>query len=182
MLFRITAIAAVVLSSSVSLLADTGDVKLQIFKDVQQQVNRYAYFTIFDNVEAELQDDGLVILGGNVTNPFKKRELLKRVARVDGVTHVEDAISVLPVSRHDDQLRYRFARAIYGHYGFLQYSRLYPPVHIVVERGHVTLEGIVNNEMDKALARSLTSQLGAFSVTNELKTVGEAKAELELLD
>lgn len=87
-----------------------------------------------------------------------------------------------PVSRFDDQLRYRFARAIYGHYGFRHYSRLYPPVHIVVERGHVTLEGVVSNEMDKALARSLTSQLGAFSVTNELQTVDDAKAELEFLD
>ena len=35
--------------------------------------------------------------------------------------------------------------------------------------------------MDKALARSLTSRLGAFSVTNELQAVEEAKAELEFL-
>ena len=45
----------------------------------------------------------------------------------------------------------------------------------------MTLEGVVNNEMDKALARSLTSRLGAFSVTNELQAVEEAKAELEFL-
>ena len=48
--------------------------------------------------------------------------------------------------------------------------------------GHVTLNGVVNNEMDKALVRFLTGQLGAFSVTNELQTVAEAKADLELLD
>ena len=36
--------------------------------------------------------------------------------------------------------------------------------------------------MDKVLARALTGQLGAFSITNELQTVAEAKADLELLD
>ena len=181
MLFRTVAMAAIVLVGSASTFADTGDVNLQIFKETQKQVNRYAYFTIFDNVEVEIQDGGAVILSGSVTNPFKKRELVERVARVDGVTSVEDEISVLPVSRFDDELRYRFARAIYGHYGFRNYSRLYPPVHIVVERGHVTLEGVVNSEMDRTLARSLTSRLGAFSVTNELQTVDEAKAELEFI-
>ena len=123
-----------------------------------------------------------MILSGRVTNPFKKRELVKRASRVDGVTHVVDDITVLPVSRLDDQLRYRAVRAVYGHPGFQHYSQLYPPVHIVVERGHVTLNGVVNNEMDKALVRFLTGQLGAFSVTNELQTVAEAKADLELLD
>ena len=86
MLFRTAAVAAVVFLMSASVLADTGDTNLRIFKETQEQVNRYAYFTIFDNVEAEIQDDGVVILSGSVTNPFKKRELVERVARVDGVT------------------------------------------------------------------------------------------------
>ena len=55
-------------------------------------------------------------------------------------------------------------------------------MHIVVDRGHVTLTGIVNNDVDKALARSLAWQFGAFSVTNELQTIDEAETELELLD
>ena len=55
-------------------------------------------------------------------------------------------------------------------------------MHIVVDRGHVTLEGVVNNDLDKAVARSLASQFGAFSVTNELQTIDEAEDELELLD
>ena len=79
-------------------------------------------------------------------------------------------------------MRYRVARAIYGNSGFQHYSRLRPPVHIVVDRGHVTLTGIVNNDVDKALARSLAWQFGAFSVTNELQTIDEAETELELLD
>ena len=182
MLFRVAAVAAVVLLGSVSAFAETGEDNLQLFKEIQKQVNRYAYFTIFDNVEASIEDDGVVILSGSVTMPFKKKELVKRVTRVDGVTHVEDAIDVLPLSRYDHQLRVRVARAIYGHAAFQHYSRLRPPVHIVVDRGHVTLEGVVNSDLDKAVARSLASQFGAFSVTNELQTIDEAEDELELLD
>ena len=182
MLFRVAAVAAVVLLGSASAFAESGEDNLQLFKEIQKQVNRYAYFTIFDNVEAAIEDDGVVILSGSVTMPFKKKELVKRVERVDGVAHVEDAIDVLPMSWFDNQLRYRVARVIYGHSAFQHYSRLHPPVHIVVDGGHVTLEGVVNNKLDKALARSLAWQFGAFSVTNELQTIDEAEAELKLLD
>ena len=180
MLFRVAAVAAVVLLGSASTFAATGEANLQIFKEIQKQVNRYAYFTIFDNVEAAIDDDGVVTLSGSVTMPFKKKEIVKRVTRVDGVTHVEDAIDVLSVSPYDNELRYRIARALYSRFPY--YSRLRPPVHIVVDRGHVTLEGVVNNESDKVLARALAWQFGAFSVTNELQTTVEAEAELELLD
>ena len=193
MLFRVAAVAAVVLVSSASAFADAGDDKLQLFKDIQAQVHRYTYFTIFDNVEAAIDDDGVVLLSGSVTRSFKKNDIVKRVAQVDGVTRVDDAIDVLPVLRSDSQVRYRVARAIYGNWAQpvgLQHrrrrcvgdSRRYPPVHIVVDRGDVTLKGVVNNEVDKALAGSLAWQFGTQTVTNELQTVGEAKAELELLD
>ena len=50
-----------------------------------------------------------------------------------------------------------------------------PPIHIIVERGHVTLEGVVNSNVDRMLARSLASAFGAFSVTNDLKTDAEVE-------
>ena len=114
MLFRVAAVAAVVLLSSASAFADTGDAKLQLFKDIQKQVNRYVYFTIFDDVEIGIEDDGVVFLSGSVTNTFKKSDIMKRVEKVEGVTRVDNAIDVLPVSRFDSEVRYRVARAIYG--------------------------------------------------------------------
>ncbi|MBI3493079.1 MAG: BON domain-containing protein [Acidobacteria bacterium] len=54
-----------------------------------------------------------------------------------------------------------------------------PPIHIVVERGRVTLTGVVGSEIDRVLARSLASQFGAFKVTNELKTDAEVRDLLE---
>jgi hyperosmotically inducible protein len=54
-----------------------------------------------------------------------------------------------------------------------------PPIHIVVDRGRVTLTGVVMNEVEKMLARSIATGSGAFSVTNELRTEAEVQAELE---
>jgi hypothetical protein len=50
-----------------------------------------------------------------------------------------------------------------------------------VDHGHVTLEGVVNSNVDRALARSLVSGFTAFSLTNNLKTDAEMRAELEKL-
>ena len=87
---------------------------------------------------------------------------------------------MLPVSQFDDELRFRIARAIYGNSNFWRYgSMVNPPIHIIVENGRVTLEGVVNSNVDRMLARSIASSFDAFSVTNNLKTDAEAKAELE---
>jgi hyperosmotically inducible protein len=93
---------------------------------------------------------------------------------------VNNQIGVLPVSPFDDDLRYRIARAIYGHSNFWQYAAMAnPPIHIVVEQGRVTLTGVVNSNVERMLARSLATTFGAFSVKNELKTDAEVQEQLE---
>jgi hyperosmotically inducible protein len=162
------------LGSAAAASAQTVDRKdFQLFKDVQTSVLRYTRFTIFDDISANVKD-GVVTLAGNVTMPYKKDDIEKRVAKVSGVRHVDNQIAVLPVSMFDDQLRHRIARSIYGNSNFWNYAIMAnPPIHIVVERGRVTLTGVVQSEVDRALARSLASQFGAFSVTNALKTDAE---------
>ena len=89
-------------------------------------------------------------------------------------------ITVLPVSQFDDELRYRIARSIYGNSNFWNYAIMAnPPIHIVVEHGRVTLTGVVQSNVDRMLARSLATQFGALSVTNELKTDAEVRDALE---
>jgi hyperosmotically inducible protein len=174
--------AAAVLIAGGTAFADTQTRErkdLQIFKDVATSVDRYTRFTIFDDVSATVKD-GVVTLTGKVTMPFKKDDIDKRVAKVDGVKAVRDEIGVLPVSQFDDQLRWRIARAIYGNANFWNYSIMpNPPIHIIVEHGRVTLTGVVNSEVDKMLARSLATQFGALSVTSDLKTDAEMQAILE---
>jgi osmotically-inducible protein OsmY len=152
---------------------------LQILNDVGHQVRQYTRFTIFDDVSASI-DDGVVTLTGKVTAPFKKDDIAARVARVPGVQTVRNEIGVLPVSPFDDNLRYRIARAIYGNSNFWQYAAMAnPPIHIIVERGRVTLTGVVNSNVERMLARSLATTFGAFSVRNELKTDAEVQDQLE---
>jgi hyperosmotically inducible protein len=173
------------LSTSVGLILLTATIAgaqpkdFQIFKDVAASVDRYTQFTIFDDVSASVKD-GVVTLTGKVTMPYKHEDIAKRVAKVDGVLSVRDQIAVLPVSQFDEELRYRIARSIYGHTNFWNYAIMpNPPIHIVVEHGRVTLTGVVNSNIDRMLARSLATQFGALSVTNDLKTDAEMQALLE---
>jgi len=152
---------------------------LQVFNDVAKSVNRYAHFTIFDDVDAKVVD-GVVTLTGRVTMPYKRDDIMKRVADVDGVREVRDNIQVLPVSQFDNRLRYQIARAIYGNPNFWNYAiGPNPSIHIVVANGHVTLTGVVNSNVDRMLARSLVNQFGVMSVTNNLKTDTEMRDALE---
>ncbi len=148
----------------------------QVAKDVATSVQRYTHFTIFDDISASVRD-GVVTLSGKVTEPYKKDDIEKRVAKVGGVVKVDDRIDVLPVSQFDNQLRYRIARSIYGNSNFWNYAVMVnPPIHIVVDRGRVTLTGVVQSNVDRMLARSLASQSGALSVTIDLKTDAEVQA------
>lgn len=150
-----------------------------MLKDVAKQVEGYIWYTVFDSINANVEN-GVVTLSGAVTQPYKARDLEKRVARVDGVTRVENKLRVLPVSQFDDELRYRAWRAIYGDVNFFHMATwVIPPIHIIVDRGNVTLTGVVDSPVDRALARSLLVSLNAFSVKNELQTTAEVRDMLE---
>ena len=175
----VAAITVVLALSAPAWAADRKD--LQVARDVSKQVMTYPQFSIFDAVHMQV-DNGIVTLLGKVTMPYKKNDIEKRVAKIDGVQQVVNKITVLPVSQFDDELRFRIARAIYGNSNFWNYgSMANPPIHVIVENGHVTLDGVVNSNTDRMLARSIASSFGAFSVTNDLKTDAEAERELEHL-
>ena len=178
MFARVVATVIVVVAMSAPAWAAERE-DLQIFRDLSQQVLRYPNFTIFDSVGAQI-DDGVVTLTGRVTMPYKRDAIAERIARVDGVREVRNEIAVLPVSQYDDELRLQIARAIYGNSNFWRYGAMVnPPIHIIVENGRVTLEGVVNSNVDRMLARSIASSFGAFSVTNNLKTDAEMDGALE---
>jgi hyperosmotically inducible protein len=180
MFSRISAVVALTLAlSAPAYAADASNYEL--FKQVEQQVLRYPMFSIFDSVHAEV-NNGVVELTGKVTMPYKRDAIGERVAKVAGVTAVRNRIDVLPVSRFDDELRFRIARAIYSNSNFYGYgSRANPPIHVIVEHGRVTLEGVVNNNVDRMIAQSIAAGFPSFTFTNDLKTVEEARQELERL-
>lgn len=170
--------AAVLLLTTLSasaLAQDRRDVRLADL--VGRSIRSYSQFTIFDDINAQVEN-GVVTLSGKVTMPYKKKDLEKRVARIDGVRELRSDIAVLPVSQFDEELRYKISRAIYGNPSFWTYAAMAnPPIHIIVENGRVTLTGVVNSQVDRMLASSLATGFGEFSVTNALRTDADRKSE-----
>ena len=62
---------------------------LRIVDGIVHQVNSYPQFTIFDDVNARV-DQGVVTLSGKVTMPYKKNDIGKRIAGIDGVAEVQN--------------------------------------------------------------------------------------------
>ncbi len=101
------------------------------------------------------------------------------VKRIEGVEKVVNNIEVLPTSGNDDRIRRAAYRAIYGNSVLSQYQlRAVPPIHIIVNQGHITLEGVVARQMDKQVAGMQANGVhGAFSVTNNLVVEEQEKKE-----
>jgi hyperosmotically inducible protein len=99
------------------------------------------------------------------------------------VTRVDNQIEVLPLSSVDDGIRIRIAayRTIFGKPGLDRYAmQAVPPIHIFVNNGKVTLDGVVATEGDKNQAGIYANTLSnVFSVTNYLRVEGERKSSFE---
>jgi osmotically-inducible protein OsmY len=102
-----------------------------------------------------------------------RNEAANVVKRIEGVERVNNNIQVLPVSSFDDGLRIRLYRTIYGYPALQKYALgVYKPIRIIVENGHVTLMGVVDNQTDKNIAGiRANSVFGAFTVDNQLQVV-----------
>ena len=142
-------------------------------RQVRRALVTQPFYTVFDNLEFKVVSHR-VELYGQVTQPgVLKSDAENAVKHIEGVESVTDNIQVLPLSPIDDQIRRAEYRAVFrGNGGELSgYSMgANPSIHIIVNNGHVTLEGVVDGEMDKTVANMLANQVpGVFSVTNNLR-------------
>jgi hyperosmotically inducible periplasmic protein len=144
----------------------------RITKEVRHELLMLPYFGVFDNIAYKV-DGYNVSLMGQVTRPTLKSDAENVVKRIEGVEHVDNQIEVLPTSPNDDRLRLRLYRAIYGYPPMQKYALgVQKPIRIIVKNGHVTLEGVVDNEGDKNIANIRANSVsGVFSVTNNLQVV-----------
>lgn len=135
------------------------------------EIRMYSRYTIWDNISVRVNGGDLELLG-QVSQPFKKADLQRIVQRVPGVLSVANELEVLPVSFNDDNLRMRVARAIYRDPVLSRYAiQAVPPIHVIVNNGHVTLEGVVNNDLEKQVAfmRASSAGLSFGPVQNNLR-------------
>jgi hyperosmotically inducible protein len=140
-------------------------------RQVRHELVTLPYYSVFDNLAFRI-DGGTVTLLGQVTRPTLKSSAENVVKDIEGVTHVNNEIQVLPLSPNDDRIRRAEFRAIYSQPALNQYAlRAVPPIHIIVNNGHVTLDGVVANEGDKNIAGVQANSVpGVFSVQNNLRT------------
>lgn len=152
----------------------------QLAKQVRHALLMLPYYSIFDDLSFKI-DNGVVTLEGACPPepPYDiKSDAENAVKNLAGVTRVVNNIKVLPLSPMDWDIRRAEARAIYGdanigtRYGF----QALPSIHIIVENGHVTLDGVVDNQFDDTLIRTRASTVpNVFSVTDNLVIQNKGK-------
>ncbi len=149
----------------------------RLAKSVRHELLMLPYYGVFDNLAYKVEGD-TVTLYGQVVRPSTRSDAERSVKRLPGVARVVNQIEVLPLSGFDDATRVQTYRAVFRTSGLYRYAMgNNPSLHIIVNNGHVTLEGVVANRMDKQLAYMAANSVpGVFSVTNNLRVEGETEA------
>jgi len=142
----------------------------RVEREVRREIVTLPYYSLFDHFAFRV-DGETVTLVGKVSRPTLKSDAENVVKRIEGVEKVNNEIEVLPLSPNDDRLRLALYQAIYGHSALQTLAiRAVPPIHIIVENGNVTLEGVVANDMQKTIANAQANGVsGVFSVANNLR-------------
>jgi hyperosmotically inducible protein len=142
----------------------------RIEREVRREIVTLPFYSLFDHFAFRV-DGETVTLMGKVSRPTLKSDAENVVKKIEGVEKVRNEIEVLPLSPADDRLRLALYHAVYGHTALQPLAtRAVPPIHIIVENGNVTLEGVVANEMQKIIANAQANGVsGVFSVTNNLR-------------
>lgn len=173
--FAITTSAATVEASA---LAESGQGLewQQISKRIRKELVTLPHYGVFDNLAYEIEGR-TVTLHGQVVRPSTRSDAARRVAKIEGVEQVINKIEVLPLSGFDDRIRREAYRSIFNTSSLYRYALgSNPSIHIVVNRGHLTLEGVVGTRMDKQLAEFAAREVsGVFSVTNNLRAESEER-------
>jgi hyperosmotically inducible protein len=141
----------------------------RIQKEVRHELVMLPFLTVFDNLAYKVDGYNVTLLG-QVTNPTLKSDAEKAVQKIEGVEKVDNQIEVLSVSPFDDRLRQGVYRAIYGYPTLQRYAMpVLKPIRIIVNKGNVILEGVVDSEADKTIVGMRARGVhGSFSVTNNL--------------
>jgi hyperosmotically inducible periplasmic protein len=140
-----------------------------IEQNVQRQILRMPRYEVFDFISFSV-DGSTVTLYGKVRNAINKSGAENRVEDIPGVTSVVNNIEVLPLSNFDDRIRAGLYRRLSNSGGLSRYLwPVNPSVRLIVDGGHVTLEGYVSNKGDYRMMNILANGIpGVFSVTNHL--------------
>lgn len=154
----------------------------QLAREVRHNLLMLPYYSIFDDLTFQLNGGVVTLRGACPPEPpwDIKSDAENAVKKIPGVTQVINQIRVLPLSPMDWDIRRAEARVIYGspeigpRYGY----QALPSIHIIVENGHVILDGVVDNEFDDTLIRTRANTVpNVFSVTDNLIVLNKKKKD-----
>lgn len=177
---RILVAAALVAGSAFAASNNSGNAPRtdeQVANSVRHEIAMYPYYGVFDDIRFNVVN-GQVELSGDVTQPVKKSDIGRIVAKVPGVASVTNGIEVLPLSDFDNRLRLQVARAIFSDPTMTSIAmEPVPSIHIIVNNGHVTLTGVVSTAMEKQIAgiRANGAGLSFGPVNNNLVIANPAR-------
>ena len=149
-------------------------------RKIRHELVTLPYYSIFTDLAFKVDGSVVTLEGACPPEPpwDIKKDAENVVKRIPGVTQVVNNIKELPMSNFDWQTRRALAKAIYGdaqigtRYGY----QALPSIHIIVDNGHVTLEGVVDNQMDDTIIRMRANQVpNVFSVTDNLVVLNPSK-------
>jgi osmotically-inducible protein OsmY len=142
-----------------------------IAMEVGRRVRDYAFYTIYENVEVEV-NEGRVTLTGQVLADTSGRAMANIAAQVNGVSEVINMIRTLVASSRDAAIREEIAGRFYDDSVFSSDARETRwPIRIIVENGRVTLTGMVDSDVARHAAEMIVCGVfGVISVDNKLMT------------
>ncbi len=148
---------------------DVPDAQLAAELDRKLYYDRMGYDIAFNYLTVSVAQ-GVATIDGEVRTDYDLDSALALVSTTPGVKDAVNRVKVAPTSIFDDQLRIRAMQAIYRDPALRRYA-IDPayPIRIVVDNGHLSLYGRVDNQMDKTVAGMRANQVfGAFTVQNNL--------------
>jgi hyperosmotically inducible periplasmic protein len=143
--------------------------KRSIEDQVRKKILMLPRYEIFDAIDYRVDGD-TVTLTGKVRNAVNRKDAERSVGRIAGVNHVVNNIEVLPLGGYDDSIRVRLYETLARSGSLSRYLwENNPSVRLVVDRGNVTLVGVVSNRGDYNTMNILAHGVsGVFTVTNNL--------------
>ena len=154
----------------------SGDqMSMPVADEVRHQLLMLSNYGVFDWLECEINSDKTAVLRGQVTRPTLKSDAEYALRKIEAIPNVRNEIETLPISPTDDQIRIAVYRSIFKYEGplFRYATQVNSPIHIIVDKGRVTLKGIVDSDNDRQLA---------FMAANGISGILEVKNELRVLN
>ncbi len=156
--------------SSVDAQSYSGAGSSRVIEDqVRRKILRLPRYEVFDSIGYQVNGD-TVTLSGKVRNAINKSDAVRSVKKIPGVGSVVNNIEVLPLGSFDESIRVRLYQTLARSGGLSRYLwTTNPSVRLIVDRGHVSLEGYVSNRGDYNTMNVLAHGVsGVFSVRNNL--------------